>query len=72
MADTTITTYDGERWDQVANRAYGDVTQMDTIINANPTVSVDDRLDGGIILTIPIIDVAIVNTSTTGLPPWKQ
>jgi len=72
MAFTTTVTYDGERWDQVANRAYGDPTQMDRIIFANPLVSADDRLAGGIILVIPIIDNTVVSASTEGLPPWKQ
>ena len=72
MAFTTVTTYDGERWDQVAFRAYGDPMQMDVIINANPGVSIDDRLPGGIALVIPIIDNSTITTDTSGLPPWKQ
>ena len=82
MAFTTIKTYDNERWDSVAQRAYGDplmaavvngvnVGVMNLIIAANPTVGITDVLPGGINLVIPIIDgTALVKAGT--LPPWKQ
>jgi phage tail protein X len=72
MANTTVTTYDGERWDQLAFRAYGDATLMNLIIDANPTVSIDDRLTGGMVLVVPIVGNTTVKESTQGLPPWKQ
>jgi len=72
MANTTVITYDRERWDQLAFRAYGDATLMNLIVDANPTVSVDDRLPGGMVLVVPIIDSTVVNETTAGLPPWKQ
>ena len=72
MANTTVTTYDGERWDQLAFRAYGDASLMNLIVDANPTVSVDDRLSGGMVLQVPIIANQTVTATTSGMPPWKQ
>ncbi len=63
---THITTQ-GERWDQLASRYYGDPFGYERIIAANPHVPIVPVLPGGLALSIPVIaqdDVA------QDLPPW--
>lgn len=73
MADnTTYTTIDGERWDTVAFKAYGDPNQMSEIIAANPDVPIYDRLPGGIVLQMPVLQQPTNLTNSSLLPPWKQ
>ncbi len=72
MVFTTVTVYDGERWDQVANRAYGDATLMRMIIDANPTVGITDKLEGGTILVVPVINGQPATTNSSDVAPWKR
>jgi hypothetical protein len=75
-------TIDNERWDQIAYKAYGVITLVDDtgvnipamqpIIQANPTVPIYDKLPGGIILQIPVLDTNTAKTATELLPPWKR
>ena len=70
--NTTAVAYDGERFDQVAQRAYGDPMLMTKIIAANPELGITDRLNGGTILIIPILEGQPDETDSSLLPPWKQ
>lgn len=70
MEYTRYTTVQGDRWDTVAFKAYGDATQYSAIVEANPTVPKGPVLPAGTILNIPVIDSPTVDTSI--LPPWKQ
>lgn len=83
MADSfEYITIDNERWDQVAYKAYGVITltnddgskkpAMQTIIEANPSVPIYDKLPGGLILIIPVLTTNAAKTSTELLPPWKR
>lgn len=65
-------TTEGERWDNIAFRAYGDASALVRIIDANPSVAIHDVLPGGIRLRIPVISRATVTTETAKLPPWKR
>jgi prophage DNA circulation protein len=58
------------RWETVAYEAYGDVSRMNEIIEANPQVRADAVLDVGTVLRIPIISEAVIEADL--LPPWKQ
>lgn len=60
----------GERWDLLAHRYYGDASLMGTIIDANPHLAISETLTEGQIAYIPIIHQSI--KSTQGLPPWMQ
>lgn len=70
MASTLYTTMDGDRWDTIAYKAYGDATQIAVIIAAN-TTPITDTLPGGIDLIIPIVEIANAVSSAL-LPPWKR
>ncbi|HGA5503367.1 TPA: tail protein X [Salmonella enterica subsp. enterica serovar Potsdam] len=62
-------TADGERWDQIAYRYYGDPLGYARIILANPHVAVTPVLRAGQRLAIPVIDA---DQTTQELPPWLQ
>jgi nucleoid-associated protein YgaU len=71
MADfTTYTTIEGDRWDTVAHKAYGDVNRYLEIAEANRDVSLTDVLPAGLTLRIPVIAEAELDTNL--LPPWKR
>lgn len=64
-------TTEGERWDNIAYAAYGDVAGLNRIIEANPTVPIDAVLPGGIRLLVPIVETVAVEIDENLLPPWK-
>jgi phage tail protein X len=71
MATTTpYITNSGDRWDTIANKAYGDVTKMKEIIEANPDLALVTEFDEGITILLPII--AETETQAENLPPWKR
>lgn len=70
--NTTAVAYDGERWDQVAVRAYGDPALMTKIIAANPELGISTRLAGGTVLNIPVLPAQPDTTNAALLPPWKR
>lgn len=72
MSFTTIVTKDGERWDQVAFRAYGVGGDMRLIMDANPDVGLWERLPAGIVLTVPVVDGPPVVVDSEKVPPWKR
>lgn len=66
------TTQEGERWDTVSWKAYGTVSRVPEIIEANPAVPITDRLPAGVVLIIPVIETADAKIPKENLPPWKQ
>jgi Phage Tail Protein X. len=65
---THITT-DGERWDQLAHKYYGDPTQYERIIAANPHMAMAPILPAGVKLAIPVVEQSDV---VEDLPPWMS
>lgn len=74
MAVTYIpyTTIEGDRWDNLANRAYGDPMLYGIITAANPYVPITDIIPGGTELVIPITAAGTSGVDSSLLPPWKQ
>lgn len=71
MAYTEYITIQGDRWDSIAYKAYGDATTFAPIADANPHIPMQDTFEGGVRLLIPILE----NEETTVidlLPPWKR
>lgn len=69
-------TRDGERWDQLAHRYYGDVAMQDMLIAANralflPALRVPTILKAGLTLRVPIIERDATPQADL-LPPWKR
>lgn len=62
----------GERFDQVAYKAYGRSTLITPIIQANPDVPIYDKIPEGTVLQIPVLDEAGIKTDKELLPPWKR
>lgn len=65
---THITT-EGERWDQLAYRYYGDASLYEIIIAINKNVPISLTLRGGLRLAIPIIERTDLNEDA---PPWMK
>lgn len=71
MADlTSYTTKQGDRWDTVAFKAYGDATRINELIAANPNVPIGDEIAANTILNVPVIPEPTLDTNL--LPPWKR
>lgn len=64
------TTQDGDRWDLIALRSYGDPYGYEPIIVANPHVPIRATLPGGIRLVIPVRETPVL--SDPAVPPWKR
>lgn len=62
-------TTEGERWDQLANRYYGNPLQYEPIVAANPDVSLSPILPSGLSLAIPLIEQEDLSQE---LPPWLK
>jgi phage tail protein X len=65
-------TKEGERWDTVAFKAYGDAANVNGIIEANPSVSILPILPIGTRLKIPVIEQGEAQLDSDLLPPWKR
>jgi len=63
-------TVQGERWDHLAMRYYGDPTAYARIVRANPELAITPMLPVGSTVRIPIVTAPTVDT--TDLPPWRQ
>ena len=62
-------TSEGDRWDTLAWRYYGDVSEMERIIAANPHVPIRPVLPGGVRIFIPAVKAADLEHNVN-LPPW--
>lgn len=63
-------TKQGERWDNISYRYYGDPLDYDRIIKANPHISFCEVLPTGATVYIPVLNVAPTNNAN--MPPWLQ
>jgi phage tail protein X len=68
MLLTHVTT-EGERWDQLAWRYYGDAHRYQPIVDANPHVPISAALPAGLTLAIPLLEPV---AATEDLPPWMR
>jgi phage tail protein X len=69
MADfQRYNTTQGDRWDLIAWRAYGDYTKQKELIEANPGIPIVASFGDAIPLILPIIPEA--DTQSALLPPW--
>ena len=59
----------GERWDLLAWRYYGDPTDYQMIVMANPGVAIEPVFEAGISLAVPIVQKSALVSGD--LPPWK-
>lgn len=70
------TTIDGDRWDLLAYRFYGDAGKQAVLLDANRSLFADPitvpplLLPAGLSLIVPVLESDEVDEST--LPPWKR
>ncbi len=64
-------TIDGDRWDLVAWRYYGDALRIEELIRVNAHVAITPTIKGGTRLVIPFLDLS-KRISSDKLPPWKR
>jgi phage tail protein X len=69
---TEYITTEGQRWDTIAWKAYGNAAEYIRIVLANPKVAMYRKLPGGLRLKIPVIERETVLIDSALLPPWKQ
>jgi nucleoid-associated protein YgaU len=62
------TTVEGERWDSIAAKYYGDAALFQVIANANESIPMTAVLPVGLVLMIPIIER--IDAVTLEVPPW--
>lgn len=70
MTFTKYTTIQGDRWDTIAHKAYGDPLKISPIVEVNPHVPKTPILPAGVVLYVPIQEREDV--SPNNLPPWKR
>ncbi len=64
-------TADGDRWDFLAWKYYGDPYAYEGIIRANPEIPIIPILPAGIRLLIPVLDPPTTTVPVPdGMPPW--
>lgn len=67
---TEYITIEGDRWDTVAYKAYGDPMLYPDIAKANRGVPLDTVIPAGTKLMVPVLPE--VDLDTNLLPPWKR
>lgn len=65
------TTIEGERWDSIAHRYFGDAHRYPELIALNPHAPIQSILPGGLKLNIPDEPPAL-RPAADKLPPWKR
>jgi len=72
MAFVEYIVKEGDRWDTVAFKAYGDATLVNRIIEANVATVISPVLVAGSRLIIPIQEQSEIQLDSELLPPWKR
>jgi len=72
MAFTEYVVKQGDRWDTIAFKAYGDASLIEGIIEANLSVVISPVLEVGTRLVIPILEDGDIQLDSELLPPWKR
>jgi len=62
-------TTEGERWDQLAWRYYGNPHRYLPVMQANPHIPLTSVLPANLTLSIPVLEA---ETATDDLPPWMR
>jgi len=65
---SSVVTIQGDTWDIVAKRVWGNEKLMDTLIEANPSQRHRMVFPAGCVLTVPDVSVG----SSVDVPPWRR
>ena len=69
MTEATYTTSQGETWDVIAKRLWGEEKLMHKLIEANPAHQETVFFSAGTVLTVPEVPTP---AKVLPLPPWKR
>lgn len=72
MAFLEYITKEGDRWDIIAFKAYGDATLINGLIEANKATVISAVLTAGTRLKVPILEESDIEINSELLPPWKR
>ena len=64
----TYITIQGDTWDVISFKVYGNEQHMDVLIQANSQHIQTVIFPANVSLTVPTLDIPV----TTQLPPWKR
>ena len=67
----TTTTIQGDTWDILAKRLYGNELFMDVLVKANFKHRRIAIFSAGVVLQVPEVDTTAL-ADDTNLPPWKR
>ena len=62
----------GDRWDTIAFKAYGDASLVNGLIEANTATVISPVLQAGTRIKVPILEAGEVQIDSELLPPWKR
>ncbi|MDK4529009.1 tail protein X [Kingella kingae] len=65
------TTRDGDRWDTIAHKHYGNAFEIARLIAANPHLPLTEQFKSGLTVFVPVLDSKPKN-SQEQLPPWMR
>ena len=65
----TYTTQQGDMWDSISHKLYGDVKFTDVLINANLEFRYVYIFSEGVVLSVPDVEERI---TADDLPQWKR
>lgn len=65
----TYTTIQGDMWDGISYKVFGDVKYTDALMNANSKYRNVYVFSSGITLDIPDVETRVTGSN---LPPWKR
>jgi nucleoid-associated protein YgaU len=69
---TEYLTNAGDRLDTIAGKAYGDPFNWLPILDANPSLPIQDGYPAGVRLIIPVQQRGTGRVNSSLLPPWKR
>lgn len=64
-------TKDGDRWDLIAHKHYGNALLIDGLIAANPHLPLAEEFVSGLTVFVPVLESKPKN-SQADLPPWMR
>ena len=65
------TTRDGDRWDLIAHKYYGNALLIDGLIAANPHLPIAAEFVSGLTVRVPVLDAKPQNQQEE-MPPWMR
>jgi phage tail protein X len=67
----TYTTKQGDMWDSISKKLYGNEKYTEQLMKANTANISTVVFPAGIVLTVPDVDTT-ANANASSLPPWRS